>query len=427
MTSDDIDVKGNSFSRDETILGSLFKKFPLPSYAWQKKNNDFILIDYNDEAEKFTEGKVKNLKNQNLKETYPKDSDVIQDIYNSYKNQSKFSRNMEYTMVSTGEKKILKTTYSFIAPDIVLVFTEDITELQESMMQLNSEKILMKSLVEGISEGIIAVDSKGKVFAVNPSAEKMFGYTSKEFIGMQIEELIPERLRKVHESHRERFMKKMVSREMGEGKNLTALDKWGKKFPVEVGLNKIDYHKEKSVVAIITDITKRLQAEELLKKAAMTDSLTELYNRRAFNELLSFHENKSAYEKDSYSIIMGDIDHFKSINDNYGHDAGDNVLKSLAKIIQKSIRRNDVAARWGGEEFIILVPETSAEGGVIFAEKFRKEIENTYIETGSDKINVTMSLGVAQKKQGKTAEEVIKEADKNMYTAKQSGRNRVCG
>lgn len=153
---------------------------------------------------------------------------------------------------------------------------------------------------------------------------------------------------------------------------------------------------------------------------AIKDELTELYDRTVFNTMLDNENKQSERYHKLFSLLMIDIDDFKLINDTYGHQFGDNVLKSVAKQILKTIRESDIAARYGGEEFIILLPNTSAEKAGKLAEKIRQQIAN--IRFKSD-VSITVSIGVAGKRNGDTLEKMIKNTDIALYEAKSRGKN----
>lgn len=161
---------------------------------------------------------------------------------------------------------------------------------------------------------------------------------------------------------------------------------------------------------------------ERFKFLAETDRLTGLFNKGKFNEVLKKEVERAKRYKRPLSLIIFDIDHFKRINDTYGHKVGDEVLKELAKIIKSVIRKADFVARWGGEEFVILAPETDLDGALNLAEKLRQTVEKHQFPTVK---NVTISLGVAQYIDGETPEEFIIRADMALYKAKENGRNRV--
>ena len=127
------------------------------------------------------------------------------------------------------------------------------------------------------------------------------------------------------------------------------------------------------------------------------------------------------------SILMIDLDHFKEVNDNYGHDFGDYVLKSFACILRESLRETDISARYGGEEFVILLPHTDLEGANLLAEKMRKKVEKNLFESDGHSMNITISIGVATYQTHKplTASEMVTFADRALYRAKARGRNQV--
>ncbi len=164
-----------------------------------------------------------------------------------------------------------------------------------------------------------------------------------------------------------------------------------------------------------------------LYQQATRDPLTGLSNRNYFrNELKKFVSLSARYNR-ALSVIMLDIDFFKKINDTYGHDVGDNVLKNVSEILMRHVRTHDVAARFGGEEFVMLLPETSLGGAVVVAERIRTAVENVDFNPAGCRHNVTISIGVAEYLgDGTDVEEVIKKADEALYKAKSSGRNRVC-
>jgi len=161
---------------------------------------------------------------------------------------------------------------------------------------------------------------------------------------------------------------------------------------------------------------------ERFKHLAETDRLTGLFNKGKFNEVLKKEIERAKRYKRPLSLIIFDIDHFKRINDTYGHKVGDEVLRELAKVIKSIIRKTDFVVRWGGEEFVILAPETDLDGALKLAEKLRQTVEKHQFPTVK---NVTISLGVAQYIDEETPEEFIIRADMALYKAKENGRNRV--
>jgi len=163
---------------------------------------------------------------------------------------------------------------------------------------------------------------------------------------------------------------------------------------------------------------------------AVTDPLTGLYNRRYLASHMSAMFDRAFWTGRALSVMILDIDHFKNINDTYGHDAGDKVIKELADAISGTVRGIDLACRYGGEEFLIAMPDTELSFAGIVAERLRREIEETrfVVNSGRDEIMVTVSIGIASTENGPdedTAQKLIKRADEALYDAKSGGRNRV--
>ena len=167
------------------------------------------------------------------------------------------------------------------------------------------------------------------------------------------------------------------------------------------------------------------QANKKLDLISRTDELTQLPNRRDMHRTIEKEVDRANRFRKAFSIIFIDIDHFKDVNDTYGHAAGDAVLKSVASTIRSLLRKYDVLARYGGEEFLTLLPETELKDASHVAERFRKQIENQTIFFGGQEIKVTITLGVAQFDSSQGAEKCIQLADKALYEGKEHGRNRV--
>jgi diguanylate cyclase (GGDEF)-like protein/PAS domain S-box-containing protein len=176
------------------------------------------------------------------------------------------------------------------------------------------------------------------------------------------------------------------------------------------------------------DITDRKNLEERLSRMATCDPLTGLYNRGELDRVLVLEAKRAARYSYPLSVMMLDIDHFKRVNDACGHQAGDKVLIKLAAILTKNIRDLDHIGRFGGEEFVLLLPGVDSEGAHVVAERIRHMIENTPISIDAETdINITISIGVASCPKNATNKDgLISAADKALYKAKESGRNRVC-
>jgi diguanylate cyclase (GGDEF)-like protein len=174
---------------------------------------------------------------------------------------------------------------------------------------------------------------------------------------------------------------------------------------------------------------KHLQRFSSVKKEAIYDTLTSLFNRRYFEEKLGMDAQKAFHTGSNLAIIMVDIDHFKRVNDTFGHAGGDKVLREIASLLKNSVRRqDDTVARYGGEEFVLVLPGAPLEATSTIAERIRRTVENTPVGLGESQIHLTISLGISNFPihRAKSKEELVKMADLALYEAKRGGRNRVC-
>jgi diguanylate cyclase (GGDEF)-like protein len=162
-----------------------------------------------------------------------------------------------------------------------------------------------------------------------------------------------------------------------------------------------------------------------MEKLANYDPLTHLYNRRSMTERIEIEIVRMGRTGKPFCLIMFDIDDFKKFNDLYGHECGDKILESLSIILKESIRNQDAASRWGGEEFLVLLPETGKKGGYIVAEKIRKKIELATMEYGENKIQFTITGGVSVYDRPGSLNDCIRAADLAMYKGKEEGKNRI--
>jgi len=186
-----------------------------------------------------------------------------------------------------------------------------------------------------------------------------------------------------------------------------------------------------SIFAYILDYSRRKARNDLIsmaklyERAAGTDELTQLANRRSMKENLNREFFRFQRHGRYFSLILLDIDFFKKVNDTYGHDAGDLVLKIFSQKLTEMSRKVDTVARWGGEEFLILLPDTSLVQALALGERIRVKIEESVFSYKYEQINITCSAGVCSINQSKDLENLLKQADINLYDAKEKGRNRI--
>ena len=200
-------------------------------------------------------------------------------------------------------------------------------------------------------------------------------------------------------------------------------------FPETKPKTELNHQFFDEIAAAVSIGFKQLISHQKIHKEAITDGLTGLYNHRFFVEQLSKEIERSQRYQNPLGLLMLDIDNFKNYNDTNGHPAGDELLKSVADIFKRSVRRTDYVTRYGGEEFAIILPETPMEKAQLVAEKIRKEIEKEVFDNQETQPggNLTISVGVAShSKDFNQVDEFVQDADVALYNAKESGRNKVC-
>ncbi|MFT5521848.1 MAG: diguanylate cyclase, partial [Enterobacterales bacterium] len=195
----------------------------------------------------------------------------------------------------------------------------------------------------------------------------------------------------------------------------------------------LEEESSKRIKLLQDELTKTQTEAEHLKEnlqrqqdRALTDPLTKLPNRHAYNERLHLEYNRWRRYQHPLCLVMGDIDLFKEVNDTYGHLAGDTALRETAQILKKGIRSTDFVARFGGEEFVILMPETKINDATIAINQIRRDVQAQTLQEGSETIVLTISFGVATFEKDDTFSSVLARADKALYRAKDKGRNQVC-
>ncbi len=290
---------------------------------------------------------------------------------------------------------------------------------------------------------MLLVRQDGTIRMVNRGSEELLGFSQAELIGEPVERLVPEQHHESHRLERTKFNSEPVSRPMGEGRNLIALCSDGEGIRVEIGLTPIQLRGENYILTTLIDLAEhekstgtfeRMQADLRkanirLTKLATTDKLTGLRNRMVFDEQLAAHLKLMRRMYSSISLLMIDIDRFKQFNDDFGHPAGDDVLKRVASILEANCRMSDVVTRYGGEEFAIILPDTRHEGAENVAEKIRLAIEHYEWEQRP----ITVSIGASTRMFRKgtvefrvdEAASLLAQADKALYFSKQHGRNQT--
>lgn len=290
---------------------------------------------------------------------------------------------------------------------------------------------LFEALFDAAPDALLFVDERGIIRRANALAHEMFRWNSGRLVGQSIDQLVPTNLRAAHAIRRSRYAAAPVKRGMGVGLDLLAQRADGSRLPVDISLSPVEWRGRRFVIAAVRDITERRRIEQALREAleqrAMRDALTGLFNRRVLDDALPLEIARARRRAQTVAVIMGDLDRFKRINDQYGHACGDAVLRRVALLLQVGMRAGDVLCRYGGEEFTMILPECTLASACQRTEAIRAAIEETdWAGKECEVAGVTMSFGVAAyPDHGDTAEEVLRAADQALLQAKARGRNRV--
>jgi diguanylate cyclase (GGDEF)-like protein/PAS domain S-box-containing protein len=279
--------------------------------------------------------------------------------------------------------------------------------------------------------GIVVIDD-GKITYSNGKFDETFGYSAEEVRGMSPLDFVTEGDR----AHVAETMRQRVSGEVESvSYSFRGRCKDGAEIEIECHGSTFDAGGHLSLVSMTIDITERTRAEravlrlqEQLREQSTRDPLTGLYNRRYLEDHLARDLIRAERAEDPVSVIMFDLDHFKIINDTAGHLAGDEVLRIVAGVIKAHSRASDICCRYGGEEFLMILPGMPEAAAITRAERLREVIATTCVDHEGSPIRMTASLGVAAfPGDGATGDQLIAAADRALYAAKRSGRNRVNG
>jgi diguanylate cyclase (GGDEF)-like protein/PAS domain S-box-containing protein len=300
-------------------------------------------------------------------------------------------------------------------------------------LSLKDSEIRYRRLFETAQDGILILDAEtGAITDVNPFLIIMLGYSREEFIKKKLWEVGAFKDIKANKKAFQALQKNEYIRY----KDLPLRAKGGKLIQVEFVSNVYLVGDEKVIQCNIRDITERKQAQDallkseaLLREQSVRDHLTGLFNRRYMEETLERELLRSSRKKISLGIIMVDLDNFKEINDTLGHAAGDAILHELGKLLLEHVRGEDIASRYGGDEFIIVMPDASRDVTRARAELLRENVHHIHLQfEGQTLETFTISLGVAVfPEDGSTSADVLRAADNALYRAKHQGRDRVVG
>ena len=302
--------------------------------------------------------------------------------------------------------------------------------MQQSLNDLNRDLAVseekFRGIFENVAEGIYRCDASGRLIEANPAMAAMFGFVeADDFLASvaTLGELFCE------DADYARYEKSLASGGVHR-MEVKACGPEGVKLWAEVTANVMredgDGDACCGVVGVLADVTERKHMVEEMCRLARTDSLTGLWNRGYFMELAARELARSMRNGKRLSFLIIDADYFKSINDSYGHDAGDKALIALSQVLLDSVREVDVVGRFGGEEFVVLLPEACGNDACQVAQRILDNVSQTAVDAGEEKISMTVSIGLSSLKNSEgTLDGLAKCADIALYAAKKNGRNRV--
>ena len=313
----------------------------------------------------------------------------------------------------------------------VIVTMTEITEkkLLESTLDIARQRY--EAVVQTASDGIVTIDENQTIKLMNDAARDIFGITNeREGVGDLLSRFIPNRFHNSHAQYINGFSHSAVNvRPMQPRSSVYGIRTDGSEVPIEVTISKIRVGNGTEMTAVIRDISERTKLIEQLQRAATRDPLTGIYNRRHGTAILNAEIHRAQRFNHPLAIALLDLDHFKVINDTYGHGFGDLVLNSFISTVSHTLRDIDTLCRWGGEEFLVVLPQTGLDDAVRWAERAREAVASEAI-TGlvENTVRISSSFGIAEMASAEltTLEDFVKRADDALYRAKENGRNQVC-
>ncbi len=315
--------------------------------------------------------------------------------------------------------------------DIIKNLRADYITILKNMLRQKSRALIeselkYRTLVEQSLEGIMIIQD-GIIKFINPTLLKILDYYQKDMLDEDI-------LRFLYPDSRALFsenLKKLeTNKSIDSPLEIRMLSKNNKGLYMEVLLTQIPYEGKPAVLVTLRDITERKKTEAELKRLVITDDLTGLFNQRYFYTIIVKEIERAKRHNRQLSLMLIDIDFFKDFNDRYGHWEGDFVLKKIADVISRSIRDIDMAFRYGGEEFTILLPETAYDEAIVVAERIRKSVSETVfhpftLDGELEIVKKTVSIGITELNPYDDMKSFVVRADNAMYQAKKSGRNKI--
>ncbi|GEO84729.1 MULTISPECIES: GGDEF domain-containing protein [Alphaproteobacteria] len=308
--------------------------------------------------------------------------------------------------------------------------TAALAEIEKANRALSFSEARFRGVVSQSIVGIAIVED-GKFSYTNAKFNQIFGYTADEIRQIAPADTVSvEDRAAVAESIRHRLTGELNEADYG----FRGLRKDGAIIDLEMHGSVLEVDGKRLLISVLLDVTDRVRAarelealQEALREQSIHDSLTGLYNRYHLEDFLDRELTAAGRAGGSVSVVMMDVDHFKAVNDHYGHLAGDEVLRAFGDVMKQHVRGSDMCCRFGGEEFLLVLPGSSQDVAAQRAEGLRRALAATRVVYNGEPISVTASFGVATfPRDGATLDQLVAAADGALYTAKATGRDRVC-
>ncbi len=296
----------------------------------------------------------------------------------------------------------------------------DITERKRLEGELEAQRQLLQTVLDHADDHIYMKDRERRYLYVNQRTARLYGRPVEAILGRRDEDLltpeVAEAFARVDRQVLERGEKRVDEERFSDSAH-------GERFYHSTKIPLFDEHgRVTSLIGFSHDITELVELRERLERMAKVDELTGAANRRRANERLEEEYRRARRYGQPLALLMFDIDHFKAVNDTHGHDVGDRVLAQLTAVVDERLRDTDLLARWGGEEFLVLAPETAIDGAHRLAEDLRRHVARQRFAHG---LRLTISVGVAAHRADQSLHALVKRADDALYAAKRAGRDRV--
>jgi diguanylate cyclase (GGDEF)-like protein/PAS domain S-box-containing protein len=322
---------------------------------------------------------------------------------------------------AAGEKEIMiPRMHSLETAKLVSAFNQ-------MRRKIRARQERLETILDNAAEGIITFDTEGRIESVNQAAERLFGYSAREVVGKDLKLIIPPQTRECREDYLKHFIRNEIQRLIGHEGEVLGRHKDGATFPMALKVSAMTLEGKQLYTGLVADISERSAMLENLKNMAEHDGLTGLYNRSYFQqELERVVERVRRAGETSCALLYIDLDNFKYVNDTLGHTAGDRLIIEVAGILNKRARKSDLIARIGGDEFSVLLFNTTPTLSVQVAESFRVKLADYTFKHSGDKLSIGCSIGItAISPNTISATAVLSQADLACHLAKRGGRNRV--